>query len=36
MAKNYWQKKKREGRVIETLQKSTKDNREQWAPNWPS
>jgi len=29
MTKNYWQKKEREGRVVETLQESTKDNRGQ-------
>ena len=29
IAKNYWQRKERERRIVETLQESAKDNREQ-------
>ena len=29
MAKNCWQKKRREGRIVEMLQELAKDNREQ-------
>jgi len=29
MAKNCWQRKKREGKVVEMLQESAKDNRGQ-------
>ena len=29
MAKNYWQRKGKEGRVVEILQESAKDNRGQ-------
>jgi len=29
IAKNYWQGKERERRIVETLQESAKDNREQ-------
>ena len=29
MAKNYWQKKEREERVVKTLQELTEDNRGQ-------